>query len=165
MIGDRAFHRDARVATLLAKSLMHGLLLRRHGATAASTSRPRLREGRQPHEVPVDRRSLKAILADDAKPYEWLSTSLASVMPAHVVYPKVDAHPAGFAALAEGDPARQPGFTGAPSSATTSAWKARGASAARSATRGGAGARWTPAATWCCCATSRSTAVRRWMSC
>ncbi|MBC7727658.1 MAG: beta-N-acetylhexosaminidase, partial [Microbacteriaceae bacterium] len=26
VIGDRAFHRDARVATLLAKSLMHGLL-------------------------------------------------------------------------------------------------------------------------------------------
>ena len=48
--------------------------------------------------VPVDKRSLKAILSDDAKPYEWLSTSLASVMPAHVVYPKVDAAPAGFSA-------------------------------------------------------------------
>jgi beta-N-acetylhexosaminidase len=46
----------------------------------------------------VDKRSLKAILADDAKPYDWLSTSLASVMPAHVVYPKVDALPAGFSA-------------------------------------------------------------------
>jgi beta-N-acetylhexosaminidase len=44
----------------------------------------------------VDRRSLKAILADDARPYEWLSTSLTAVMPAHVVYPKVDARPAGF---------------------------------------------------------------------
>ncbi len=30
VIGDRAFHRDARVATMLAKSLMHGLL-RVHG--------------------------------------------------------------------------------------------------------------------------------------
>ena len=46
--------------------------------------------------VPVDKRSLKAILADDAKPYEWLSTSLPSVMPAHVIYPKVDSKPAGF---------------------------------------------------------------------
>jgi beta-N-acetylhexosaminidase len=44
----------------------------------------------------VDRRSLKAILADDAQPYGWLSTSLAAVMPAHVVYPKVDHRPAGF---------------------------------------------------------------------
>ena len=98
VIGDRAFHRDARVATLLAKSLMHGLLqagmancgkhFPGHGFVKADSHLA----------VPVDKRSLKAILADDAKPYEWLSTSLASVMPAHVVYPKVDAAPAGFSA-------------------------------------------------------------------
>jgi beta-N-acetylhexosaminidase len=96
VIGDRAFHRDARVATMLAKSLMHGLLLAGmancgkhfpgHGHVAADSHLA----------LPVDKRSLKAILADDAKPYAWLSTSLASVMPAHVVYPKVDALPAGF---------------------------------------------------------------------
>ena len=96
VIGDRAFHRDARVVTMLAKSLMHGLLLAGmancgkhfpgHGFVKADSH----------VAVPVDKRSLKAILADDAKPYGWLSTSLASVMPAHVVYPKVDAMPAGF---------------------------------------------------------------------
>jgi beta-N-acetylhexosaminidase len=96
VIGDRALHRDARVATVLAKSLMHGLLLAGmhncgkhfpgHGFVKADSH----------VEVPVDKRSLKAILADDARPYEWLSTSLASVMPAHVIYPKVDAAPAGF---------------------------------------------------------------------
>jgi beta-N-acetylhexosaminidase len=48
--------------------------------------------------VPVDARSLSAILADDALPYAWLSTSLGSVMPAHVVYPKVDPRPAGYSA-------------------------------------------------------------------
>ncbi|MBA3591225.1 beta-N-acetylhexosaminidase [Methylibium sp.] len=98
VIGDRAFHRDPRVATLLAKSLMHGLLLAGmascgkhfpgHGFVAADSHTA----------VPVDRRSLKAILEDDARPYEWLGTSLASVMPAHVIYPKVDAQPAGFSA-------------------------------------------------------------------
>jgi beta-N-acetylhexosaminidase len=96
VIGDRAFHRDARVATLLAKSLMHGLLLAGmsncgkhfpgHGFVKADSH----------VDVPVDKRSLKAILTDDAKPYEWLSTSLQSVMPAHVIYPKVDSRPAGF---------------------------------------------------------------------
>ena len=96
VIGDRAFHRDARVVAMLAKSLLHGLLLAGmancgkhspgHGHVAADSHLA----------LPVDRRSLKAILADDAKPYDWLSTSLASVMPAHVVYPKVDAQPAGF---------------------------------------------------------------------
>ena len=96
VIGDRAFHRDARVVTMLAKSLMHGLLLAGmancgkhfpgHGYVKADSHLA----------LPVDKRSLKAILADDAKPYDWLSTSLASVMPAHVVYPKVDVQPAGF---------------------------------------------------------------------
>jgi len=96
VIGDRAFHRDPRVATLLAKSLMHGLLLAGmancgkhfpgHGHVRADSH----------VDVPVDRRTLKGLLADDARPYEWLSTSLASVMPAHVIYPKVDHRPAGF---------------------------------------------------------------------
>jgi beta-N-acetylhexosaminidase len=96
VIGDRAFHRDARVVTLLAKSVMHGLLragmaacgkhFPGHGFVAADSH----------VDVPVDRRTLKAILADDAAPYGWLSTSLQSVMPAHVIYPKVDLRPAGF---------------------------------------------------------------------
>jgi beta-N-acetylhexosaminidase len=114
VIGDRAFHRDARVATVLAKSLMHGLLLSGmancgkhfpgHGFVKADSHT----------EVPVDKRSLKAILADDAKPYEWLSTSLSSVMPAHVIYPKVDTHPAGFSPRWLKDILRlQLGFTGA----------------------------------------------------
>jgi len=114
VIGDRALHRDARVATVLAKSLMHGLLLAGmhncgkhfpgHGFVKADSH----------VEVPVDKRSLKAILADDARPYEWLSTSLASVMPAHVIYPKVDAAPAGFSPRWLKDILRmQLGFTGA----------------------------------------------------
>ena len=39
------------------------------------------------------------ILNDDAKPYEWLDLSLAAVMPAHVIYPKVDQNPAGFSKI------------------------------------------------------------------
>jgi beta-N-acetylhexosaminidase len=114
VIGDRAFHRDARVVTLLAKSLMHGLLragmancgkhFPGHGYVAADSH----------VDVPVDRRSLKAILADDAQPYQWLSTSLTAVMPAHVVYPKVDALPAGFSPRWLQDILRgRLGFTGA----------------------------------------------------
>jgi beta-N-acetylhexosaminidase len=96
VIGDRAFHGDARVVAMLAKSLMHGLLqagvancgkhFPGHGFVKADSHT----------EIPVDNRSLKAILADDAAPYGWLNTTLTSVMPAHVVYPKVDALPAGF---------------------------------------------------------------------
>lgn len=96
VIGDRAFHRDPRVVTMLAKSLMHGLLqagvancgkhFPGHGFVKADSHL----------EIPVDNRSLKAILQDDAIPYEWLATTLTSVMPAHVIYSKVDPRPAGF---------------------------------------------------------------------
>ena len=96
VVGDRAFGRDPRVVTLLAKSMMHGLLqagmmncgkhFPGHGFVKADSH----------HEIPVDKRSLKAILADDAAPYDWLNTTLSSVMPAHVIYPKVDGRPAGF---------------------------------------------------------------------
>ncbi len=114
VIGDRAFHRDPRVVTLLAKSLMHGLLqagmahcgkhFPGHGHVAADSHT----------ELPVDRRSLKALLADDAQPYGALSTCLAGVMPAHVIYPKVDARPAGFSARWLKDILRQQlGFQGA----------------------------------------------------
>jgi beta-N-acetylhexosaminidase len=47
-------------------------------------------------EIPIDDRPLKRILADDARPYEWLGGAVASVMPAHVIYRQVDERPAGF---------------------------------------------------------------------
>jgi beta-N-acetylhexosaminidase len=96
VIGDRAFHRDARVVALLAKSVMHGLLQAGMANCGKHFPGHGYADADSHVAVPVDRRSLKAILADDARPYEWLSTSLASVMPAHVIYPKVDARPAGF---------------------------------------------------------------------
>ena len=114
VIGDRAFHRDARVATMLAKAVAHGMLragmahcgkhFPGHGFAAADSH----------VAVPVDERSLKAILADDAAPYGWLSSTLTAVMPAHVVYPKVDGRPAGFSRRWLQDVLRgQLGFTGA----------------------------------------------------
>lgn len=96
VIGDRSFHRDPRVAALLAKSLMHGLLragmancgkhFPGHGYVKADSH----------SDIPVDDRSRQAILADDAAPYRWLNTTLTAVMPAHVIYPEVDSRPAGF---------------------------------------------------------------------
>ncbi|WP_443082825.1 beta-N-acetylhexosaminidase [Variovorax sp. WDL1] len=96
VIGDRSFHRDPRVVALLARSLAHGLL--QAGMANCGKHFPGHGFVRADSHVatPVDRRSLKAILADDAKPYDWLGGTLAAVMPAHVIYPKVDARPAGF---------------------------------------------------------------------
>lgn len=96
VIGDRAFARDPRVVSLLARSLMQGLLqagmgncgkhFPGHGAVKADSH----------VALPVDKRGLKAILADDAQPYRWLGSVLTAVMPAHVIYSKVDSRPAGF---------------------------------------------------------------------
>lgn len=96
VIGDRAFHADARVVTMLSKSLMHGLLragmgncgkhFPGHGFVAADSHT----------DLPRDTRTLKSILSQDAAPYGWLGTTLDAVMAAHVVYPKVDSRPAGY---------------------------------------------------------------------
>ncbi len=96
VIGDRALGRDPRVVTLLAKSLMHGLRLGGMASCGKHFPGHGFVKADSHTEIPVDKRSLKAILADDAAPYGWLSTTLDSVMPAHVIYPRVDTRPAGF---------------------------------------------------------------------
>jgi beta-N-acetylhexosaminidase len=99
VIGDRAFHRDPRVVTMLAKSLNHGLALAGmancgkhfpgHGFATADSH----------VAMPVDERPLETILRDDVAPYDWLGLALASVIPAHVIYSQVDSKPAGFSRI------------------------------------------------------------------
>src|SRR5690554_3305245 len=97
VIGDRAFHRDPAVVAMLARGLIQGLggagmaacgkHFPGHGAVEADSH----------HEIPVDGRDLEQIMQEDAAPYGWLGDLvLPSVMPAHVIYPQVDAAPAGF---------------------------------------------------------------------
>jgi beta-N-acetylhexosaminidase len=97
VIGDRSFHRDPRVVAMLARALIQGLMLNDmaacgkhfpgHGAVVADSH----------HEIPYDNREFDEIMQDDAAPYAWLGDLvLPSIMPAHVIYPKVDPSPAGF---------------------------------------------------------------------
>ncbi|WP_228535049.1 beta-N-acetylhexosaminidase [Noviherbaspirillum malthae] len=112
VIGDRSFHRDPRVVSALARSLNYGLLLAGmancgkhfpgHGFVKADSH----------VDMPVDERDLKAILGEDAAPYDWMGLSLAAVMPAHVVYPKVDKRPAGFSKKWLGILRKDMGFQG-----------------------------------------------------
>jgi beta-N-acetylhexosaminidase len=93
VIGDRAFHRDPAAVTELAGALIDGLRAAGmgccgkhfpgHGWVAADSHLA----------IPVDERSLRE-MAPDLEPYRHLK--LDAVMPAHVIYPQVDARPAGF---------------------------------------------------------------------
>lgn len=96
VIGDRAFHRDPQAVAELAIAYVGGM--REAGMVATAKHYPG--HGAVVPDshvaIPVDRREL-AELDGDLHPYRRLiENGLASVMAAHVIFPAVDALPAGF---------------------------------------------------------------------
>jgi beta-N-acetylhexosaminidase len=93
VIGDRAFHCDPRAVIELAGSLIAGL--RDAGMASCGKHFPGHGwvEADSHVAIPVDERGLGEMAAD-MQPYR--SLKLDGVMPAHVIYPKIDARPAGF---------------------------------------------------------------------
>jgi len=99
VIGDRSFHRDPEVVTVLAEQFMLGLRdvgirsvgkhFPGHGGISEDTHT----------EQAVDLRSFKEIDAEDLRPFRVLSQNLDGVMPAHVTFPYVDSHPACFSSV------------------------------------------------------------------
>lgn len=98
VIGDRALHADARVVSVLAQSMISGLQACGLAHCLKHFPGHGWAEADSHVALPVDRRALGPILAADAAPYGWLRHGARAVMPAHVVYPKVDPLPAGFSA-------------------------------------------------------------------
>lgn len=97
VIGDRALHSDPAAIAQLSAALIAGL--RDAGMASVGKHFPGHGHVRADSHlaVPVDARSYAEIEAADLLPYrELIKAGLAAVMPAHVIYPKVDAHPAGF---------------------------------------------------------------------
>lgn len=97
VIGDRAFHSDPAAIAQLSAALIAGL--REAGMASVGKHFPGHGFVRADSHlaVPVDERSYAEIEAADLVPYKALiRQGLSAVMPAHVIYPKVDAHPAGF---------------------------------------------------------------------
>jgi beta-N-acetylhexosaminidase len=97
VIGDRALHFDPHAVGALAAAMIRGLAdggmaavgkhFPGHGFVAADSH----------VAIPVDERPLAEILRKDLAPYvPAIAAGLAGVMPAHVVYPKVDRAPAGY---------------------------------------------------------------------
>lgn len=97
VIGDRAFHTEPQAIAELAHSLLLGLKqggmptvgkhFPGHGFVCADSHL----------EIPVDERSYTDIELCDLIPFrQMVDFGLTAVMPAHVIYPKVDPRPAGF---------------------------------------------------------------------
>lgn len=100
VIGDRALHYDPLAAGALAAELIRGLSgggmsavgkhFPGHGFAAADSH----------VAVPRDDRTLAEIQRKDMAPYgPAIAAGLAGVMPAHVIYPQVDAEPAGYSRI------------------------------------------------------------------
>ncbi|KLD63855.1 beta-N-acetylhexosaminidase [Dyella japonica] len=96
-IGLRAFHADPAVAAELGQAYVRGMHLGGmaavlkhfpgHGSVAADTHKA----------TAVDTRPLDVIRREDLLPFvEGMAAHAEAVMVAHVVYPEVDAQPAGF---------------------------------------------------------------------
>lgn len=115
IIGDRSYGRDPLQVTALAGALMQGLTdngmaavgkhYPGHGGVAADTH----------GEIVIDHRSREE-MNDDFLVFELLiAQGLAAIMPAHIIYPKLDAdYPAGFSKILLQDILRQElGFDGA----------------------------------------------------
>ncbi len=100
VIGDRAFHQDVHVITELAHAYTKGM----HDAGMAATGKHFPGHGAvtaDSHiDIPVDDREYNEIYAHDILPFKrMIQHGMAAIMPAHVIYPKVDKLPAGFSKI------------------------------------------------------------------
>ena len=97
VIGDRAFHSDPETVYELSHAYIKGMA--EAGMAAVGKHFPGHGAIREDSHVaiPVDDRHYEQIYQQDIHPYRKLvRENLAAMMPAHVIYSKVDARPAGF---------------------------------------------------------------------
>ena len=96
VIGDRAFAQNPEAITVLAAAFMRGM--RSAGMACTGKHFPGHGSVKADSHVAaaIDPRSFDEIYAKDMQPFLQLMPLLDALMPAHVIYPAVDANPAGF---------------------------------------------------------------------
>ena len=97
VIGDRAFHSEAEIVGKMAGAYINGM----HQAGMAATGKHFPGHGAvvadSHKEIPVDKRPFAFLDASDIQPFlKLIPKGLDAIMPAHVIYPKIDERPAGF---------------------------------------------------------------------
>ena len=100
IIGNRSFSTDPELATQLAGLFRKGM----NAAGMAATGKHFPGHGAVALDshlaLPMDERDLDSIRAKDLWPFKQLiKEGLEGIMPAHVVYPNIDANPAGFSSF------------------------------------------------------------------
>ena len=99
VIGDRAFHLKPQAINDLAFALMQGL--KKGGMAAVGKHFPGhgFVVADSHVSMPVDDREFDKIAQHDMQPFKMMiDDGIQAIMPAHVIYPKVDDRPAGFSA-------------------------------------------------------------------
>ncbi len=99
IIDDRAFHRDPHSVARIAHAYVRGM----HEAGMAAVGKHYPGHGTveaDSHcELPVDDRTYYDIANADLIPFRLMAAKVEGMMPAHIVYPQVDAQPAGYSTI------------------------------------------------------------------
>ena len=107
VIGDRAFSANPTAVINLAKAYIQGM--NSAGMRACGKHYPGhgTVEADSHTELPVDGRPAESILSNDFRIFAELKEHLDGVMPAHVIYPAIDDHSAGYSEVWIKDKLRQ----------------------------------------------------------
>lgn len=100
VIGQRAFHANPQIVTHLAEAYIKGM--REAGMASVAKHFPGHGSVTADSHIstPIDTRSLEMIEIDDMLPFASLvKTQLSAVIPAHIIFPKIDENPVGFSSI------------------------------------------------------------------
>jgi beta-N-acetylhexosaminidase len=100
VINDRAFHAEPEVVARLAQAYLRGM----HAAGMAAVGKHFPGHGTvvadSHHELPVDRRSFYDLTTRDLLPFRMLAAAgIDAFMPAHILFPEIDAVPVGYSKI------------------------------------------------------------------